>query len=73
MKIKELPLVYNVDKIRAYKDNKKIADFVVESGLHITTQIERKLPRGGAEWKVASMGVVVEGVLAEVVVLEIYF
>lgn len=73
MKIKEFPLVHNVDKIRAYKDSKKVADFIVESGLHIATQIERKLPRGGAEWRVASMSVIIEGVLAEVVVLEIYF
>jgi hypothetical protein len=73
MKIKELPLIHNVDKIRAYKDGKKIADFVMESGLHIATQIERKLPRGGAEWRVASMSVIIEGILAEIVVLEIYF
>ena len=72
MKIKELPLVYNVDKVRVYKGNKKVADFLVESGLHITTQIECKLPKGGGEWKVASMGILVEGVLAEVVVLEIF-
>lgn len=72
MKVKELPLIYNVDKVRAYKDNKKIAEFKVERGWHLTIQIERNLPRGGGDYRITSMSVVVEGVLAEVVVLELY-
>lgn len=72
MKVKELPLIYNIDKVRVYKDNKKIADFKVESGWHLTIQIERNLPRGGGDYKITSMSIVVEGVLAEVVVLELH-
>ena len=72
MKVKELPLIYNIDKVRAYKDNKKIADFKVESGWHLTTQIENHLPKDGGEYKIASMGILVEGILTEVIVLELY-
>lgn len=72
MKVKELPLIYNVDKVRVYKDNKKIADFKVESGWHLTMQIENHLPKDGGEYKIASMSILVEGILADVVVLELH-
>lgn len=72
MKVKELPLMYNIDKVRAYKDSKKIADFNVESGWHLTIQIEKHLPKDGSEYKIASMGILVEGKLADITVLELH-
>ena len=72
MKVKNIPLIYNVDKIRLYVDNLFVADtWCGGHGLVWYIENHEKM-KEYLDRRVESMAISVEGCLSEVVVLEIF-
>ena len=70
VKLRDLPLIYNVDKLRLYKDNRLIGETWVGSSLRM--YIEEKFPHC-LDYIIDSMSICSEGALFQCQVLEIYF
>lgn len=70
IKLRDLPLIYNIDKVRLYKDNCLIGETWVGSSLRL--YLEEKFPHC-LDYVVGSMGICTEGVISPHHVLEIYF
>ena len=70
VKLKDLPIIYNVDKLRLYKDNRLIGETWVGSSLKL--YIEEKFPHC-LDCVIDSIGICTEGVISPHQVLEIYF
>ena len=70
IKLRDLPPIYNVDKVRLYKDNHLIGETWVGSSLRM--YLEERFPHCLDE-VVDSMGICTEGVVYAHQVLEIYF
>lgn len=68
IKLRDLPLIYNVDKIRLYKDYHLIGETWIGSSLKL--YIEEKFPHC-LDYTIVSMSVCIEGSLNDVQVLEI--
>ena len=72
MKLKDIPMIYNLDKIKLYHKNHFIAEMWVG---HHSPQFyfnENVLFRDYLQFPIDSFSVSVEGCLSEVIVLEIY-
>ena len=70
IKLKDLPIIYNVDKLRLYKDNRLIGETWVGSSLRM--YIEEKFPHC-LDYVIDNMSFCVDGYLCPVQILEIYF
>ena len=78
MTIKELPLIYNVDKIEVYNKKGLVSSFWRDSKLGLAEQVERyrtqlsDSARNAINEKIESMGICVSGISENVVTLEIF-
>ncbi len=74
MTIKDLPLVYNIDKVHIYYNGYKIAHFWRKSNCGLYEQAFHHCPTDViTNGKIESFGFIIEGVLPEPArVLEIY-
>ena len=78
MTIKELPLIYNVDKVAVYNKRGLVSSFWRDSKLGLAEQVERyrtqlsDSARNAINEKIESMGICVSGIADNVVTLEIY-
>lgn len=77
MTIKELPLIYNVDKVAVYNKRGLVSSFWRNSKVGLAEQVEyNRTQLIGAEnainEKIESMGICVSGISENVVTLEIY-
>ena len=78
MTIKELPLIYNVDKVAVYNKRGLVSSFWRDSKLGLAEQVERyrtqllDSARNAINEKIKSMGICVSGIADNVVTLEIY-
>lgn len=72
MKLNQIPLMYNVDKVRVYKSGRKVVDTWVSSHKGIEACIRENAPDGLMNCTIESMAVVVEDNLGMRVILEIY-
>ena len=69
MKIRELPTIYNVDKVRLYQGNRIIGETWV--GSTVMLYIEEKFPTY-LDSVIDYLEMCIEGCISEVLVLEIY-
>ena len=78
MTIKELPLIYNVDKVAVYNKRGFVSSFWRDSKCGLAEQVERyriqlsDSARNAINEKIESMGVCVSGISENVITLEIY-
>jgi hypothetical protein len=77
MTIKELPLIYNVDKVAVYNKRGIVSSFWRNSRLSLAEQVQyNRTQLIGANnilnEKIESMGICVSGISENVVTLEIY-
>lgn len=77
MTIKELPLIYNIDKVEVYNKQGIVSSFWRNSRFGLAEQVEyNRTQLIGAEnvlnEKIESMGVCVSGISENVVTLEIF-
>jgi hypothetical protein len=72
MKLKDLPMIYNLDKMRIWDGNKLLAELNVGSHAPTFYLQEDERTRDLLIRKIDEMSIVCEGVLGLVVVLEIY-
>ena len=77
MTIKELPLIYNVDKVAVYNKIGIVSSFWRNSRISLAEQVEyNRTQLIGAKnvlnEKIESMGICVSGISENVVTLEIY-
>jgi len=77
MTIKDLPLIYNVDKVAVYNKRGVVSSFWRDSRVGLAEQVEyNRTQLIGAEnvlnEKIESMGICVSGIADNVVLLEIY-
>jgi hypothetical protein len=77
MTIKELPLIYNVDKVAVYNKRGLISSFWRDSKFGLAEQVEyNRTQLIGADnvlnEKIESMGICVSGISEDVITLEIY-
>ena len=73
MKLKDIPMIYNLDKIRIYQHNTKIEEFYIETFAKTADEIKRAIKR--STWDngvIEYLDIRIEGELSTVVVLEIY-
>lgn len=72
MKLKDLPMIYNLDKMRLWDGNNLIAEFYV--GAHAPTFYlqEDERTKNLLNRKIAEMSILCEGCLGLEVALEIY-
>lgn len=69
LQVKDIPQIYNLDKVRIYKDNALVGECWIGSSLQM--YLQEKFPDHLAE-VVNELSICVEGCLSDVVVLEIY-
>lgn len=72
MKLKDLPMIYNLDKIRLWDSNKLIAEINVGSHAPTFYLQEDERTKNLLTRKIEEMAIVCEGCLGLVVALEIY-
>jgi hypothetical protein len=77
MTIKDLPLIYNVDKVAVYNKRGLVSSFWRDSKFSLAEQVERyRTQLIGADnvlnEKIESMGICVSGISEDVITLEIY-
>ena len=72
MKLKDLPMIYNLDKIRVWNGNRKIAELYTGSHSPVWYLKEDERTKDLLNHKIDEMAVVCEGCLGLLVVLEIY-
>ena len=72
MKLKDLPMIYNLDKMRLWDGNKLIAEIFVGSHAPTFYLQEDERTKNLLTNKIAEMSIVCEGCLGLEVVLEIY-
>ena len=78
MTIKDLPLIYNVDKVAVYNKRGLVSSFWRDSKFSLAEQVERYRTqlsdeaREATNRKIESMGICVSGISEDVVTLEIY-
>ena len=77
MTIKELPLIYNIDKVTVYNKRGLVSSFWRDSRFGLDEQVEyNRTQLIGAEnvlnEKIESMSVCVSGISEDIVTLEIY-
>ena len=78
MTIKELPLIYNVDKVAVYNKRGLVSSFWRDSKLGLAEQVERNRTqlsdsaRNAINEKIESMSICVSSIADNVVLLEIY-
>lgn len=78
MTIKDLPLIYNVDKVAVYNKRGLVSSFWRDSRVGLAAQVERHRTqlsdsaRNAINEKIESMGICVSGIADNVVTLEIY-
>ena len=78
MTIKDLPLIYNVDKVAVYNKKGIVSSFWRDSKFSLAEQVERYRTQLSDEArdvlnkKIESMGICVSGISEDVVTLEIY-
>ena len=78
MTIKDIPLIYNLDKVEVYYKYGLVSSFWRDSKYSLAEQVEHhrtQLSEEGAEAinrKIESMGICVSGISENVVTLEIY-
>ena len=78
MTIKDLPLIYNVDKVAVYNKRGLVSSFLRNSKFSLAEQVERHRiqlsdsARNAINEKIESMGICVSGIADNVVLLEIY-
>lgn len=78
MTIKELPLIYNVDKVAVYNKKGLVSSFWRNSKIGLAEQVEHNRTqltdsaRNAINEKIESMGICVSGISENVVTLEIY-
>lgn len=78
MTIKDLPLIYNVDKVAVYNKRGLVSSFWRDSKFGLAEQIERNRTqlsdsaRNAINEKIESMSICVSGIADNVVTLEIY-
>ena len=73
MKLKDIPMIYNLDKIRIYQHNTKIEEFYIETFAKTADEIKRAIKR--SVWDngvIEYLDIRIEGELSTIVVLEIY-
>ena len=78
MTIKDLPLIYNLDKVAVYNKHGLISSFWRDSKFSLAEQVERYRTqlsdeaREATNKQIESMGICVSGISEDVVTLEIY-
>lgn len=78
MTIKDLPLIYNLDKVEVYNKKGIVSSFWRDSKFSLAEQVERYRTQLSDEArdvlnrKIESMGLTVEGIADDVIVLAIY-
>lgn len=78
MTIKDLPLIYNLDKVEVYNKRGLVSSFWRDSKFSLAEQVERYRTQLSDEArdvlnrKIESMGLTVEGIADDVIVLAIY-
>ena len=78
MTIKDLPLIYNLDKVEVYNKKGIVSSFWRDSKFSLAEQVERDRTQLSDEArdvlnrKIESMGLTVEGIADDVIVLAIY-
>ncbi len=78
MTIKDLPLIYNVDKVAVYNKKGLVSSFWRDRKFGLAEQVERyrtqlsEEARDVLNKKIESMGICVSGISEDVVTLEIY-
>ena len=78
MTIKDLPLIYNVDKVAVYNKRGLVSSFWRDSKFSLAEQVERyrtqltDAARNAINEKIESMGICVSGISENVITLEIY-
>jgi len=78
MTIKELPLIYNVDKVAVYNKRGLVSSFWRDPKFGLAEQVERyhtqlsDSARNVLNEKIGSMGICVSGISEDVITLEIY-
>lgn len=78
MTIKELPLIYNVDKVAVYNKRGLVSSFWRNSKIGLAEQVEHNRTqlsdsaRNAINKKIESMGICVSGLSKDVITLEIY-
>lgn len=78
MTIKDLPLIYNLDKVAVYNKRGLVSSFWRDSKFSLAEQVERYRTQLSDEArdvlnkKIESMGICVSGISENVVTLEIY-
>lgn len=78
MTIKDLPLIYNLDRVEVYNKQGLVSSFWRDSKFSLAEQVERYRTQLSDEArdilnrKIESMGLTVEGITDDVIVLAIY-
>lgn len=72
MRLSQLPLIYNIDQVRIYQNNKKICEQWIGAHPLYWYLIEDTNFNHLLDCKIESMGIVIEGCLSKIVVCEIY-
>ena len=78
MTIKDLPLIYNLDKVVVYNKRGLVSSFWRDSKIGLAEQVERYRTQLSDEArdvlnkKIESMGICVSGISENVITLEIY-
>ena len=78
MTIKDLPLIYNVDKVAVYNKRGLVSSFWRDSRFGLAEQVDRyriqltDSARNAINEKIESMSICVSGIADNVVTLEIY-
>ena len=78
MTIKDLPLIYNLDKVAVYNKRGLVSSFWRDRKFSLAEQVERHRTQLSDEArdvlnrKIESMGICVSGISEDVVTLEIY-
>ena len=78
MTIKDLPLIYNVDKVAVYNKKGLVSSFLRNSKFSLAEQVERHRTqlsdsaRNVINEKIESMSICVSGIADNVILLEIY-
>ena len=73
MKLKDIPMIYNIDKIRIYQHNTKIEEFFIETFAKTSDEIKRAVDR--SVWNngvIEYLNIRFEGESFTIIVLEIH-
>lgn len=71
MRFNQLPMIYNVDKIRLYRNNRLIAEKWVGGHSILWYFQEDEYTKMYLTYLIDNMSIVIEGALSEIIVLEI--